>query len=93
MMVDPRTNAEALAGLFDTDMLLSDEFSRKKKKKAEAPASLLFPEPLSPMEQANQKYGTGETILRRLGNLFTGGLFDSAIIPECAQPELVKGVR
>lgn len=58
--------------------MISDPRSNK-----EAMLSLLSPAmPLSPIEQANEKYGKGETMLRRLGNLFTGGLFDSVLMPE-----------
>ena len=34
MMVDPRTSKQALAGLFDTDMLMSNEFSRAPQPQA-----------------------------------------------------------
>ena len=47
------------------------------------PSALVMPRaPMSPSRQANERYGTGETILRRMGNLLTGGLFDEQIIPE-----------
>jgi hypothetical protein len=82
MMTDPRTNAEALAGLFDTEMLLSDEFSRKKKKAKDPVDSLLPVAPLSPMDQAVEKYGMGGAMARNIGSILTAGLFDSVLMPE-----------
>ena len=53
------------------------------RSQGEAMTSLLAPVmPQTPWEQAEEEYGTGEAVLRRLGNLFTGGLFDEQIIPE-----------
>ena len=80
-------------------LLMPEDIEKKKREQAAAAAkkereqsvqSLLMPEPLSPMEQANEKYGKGETSLRRLGNLLTGGLFDSAIIPELSTSNRAK---
>ena len=85
MMVDPRTNAEALAGLFDTDMLLTDEFSRKKKKAApvDPAAGLLgIAAPKTPWEQMQEKHGTGGSILRMLGTGLSGGLLGDVLMPE-----------
>jgi hypothetical protein len=93
MMVDPRTNAEALAGLFDTDMLLSDEFSRKKKKAAPVdPAAGLFgiTAPKSPWEQMQEKYGTGGSILRMLGTGLSGGLLGDVLMPEMGAGGVAK---
>ena len=54
-----------------------------ERTQEQAVASLLAPVmPKSPWEQAEEKYGAGEAVLRRLGNLFTGGLLDEQIIPE-----------
>jgi hypothetical protein len=74
-------------------LLMPDEVEKKRREQAaalvderspaDAIASLLAPAmPLSPFEKAKEEYGTGEAMLRRLGNLFTGGLLDDAIIPE-----------
>ena len=71
----------------------AEELERKKRAQAtgvvdnrtpqQAVESLLMPpSPMSPTEQAVERYGTGGTVLRNIGNLLTGGLFDSAIIPE-----------
>lgn len=49
------------------------------------PSAMVMPRaPMSPSRQASERYGTGESILRRMGNLLTGGLFDEQIIPEMA---------
>lgn len=53
------------------------------RSQGEALTSLLAPVmPQTPWEQAEEEYGAGGAALRRLGNLFTGGLFDEQIIPE-----------
>ena len=64
-MQDPRTSKQALAGLFDTDMLMSDEFSRKKKP-AQAPA-------LSVMDQMDERHGKLSNRLGLFGHLLGGG--------------------
>ena len=47
------------------------------------PSAAVMPSaPMSPTRQAHERYGNGEAILRRMGNLLTGGLFDEQIIPE-----------
>jgi hypothetical protein len=79
-------------------LLMPNEVEEKKRKAglvdtrtpSEAIQSLLIPEPLTPTEQANEKYGKGETIMRRLGNLLTGGLFDSALMPELSTENRAK---
>jgi hypothetical protein len=54
-----------MAGLFDTDMLMSDEFSRKKKP-AQAPA-------LSVMDQMDERHGKVSNRLGLFGHLLGGG--------------------
>ena len=63
MMQDPRTSKQALAGLFDMDMMLSDEFSRAAPEKA----------PLSVMEQMDQRHGKLSNRLGLFGHLLGGG--------------------
>lgn len=67
MMTDPRTNAQALAGLFDTDMLMSDEFSRKKKEQS------LLQAPTSLVDQMDERHGKLKSRLGLFGHLLGGG--------------------
>lgn len=67
MMTDPRTNAQALAGLFDTDMLMSDEFSRATRPQATQQA------PISLMDQMDQRHGKLSNRLSLFGHLLSGG--------------------
>lgn len=77
--------------LFTSQEELDEKLMEEQPAPVEAPSapSLLAPVmPLSPWEQAEEEYGTGEAMVRRLGNIFTGGLFDSAIIPEMGSGSL-----
>ena len=77
--------------LFTTQEELEEKLKEEQPAPVEAPSapSLLAPVmPLSPWEQAEEEYGTGEAMVRRLGNILTGGLFDSAIIPEMGSGSL-----
>ena len=71
MMIDPRTNAQALAGLFDTDMLMSDEFSRKKKEQS------LLQAPTSLVDQMDERHGKLKSRLGLFGHLLGGGTVDN----------------
>ena len=91
-ITSPEDEAEAMrrrllkAGVTDEDFVAAKEKPQAlvdDRTTSEAVGSLLAPAmPQTPWEQAEEEYGTGEAILRRLGNLFTGGLFDEQIIPE-----------
>lgn len=70
MMQDNRTNAEAMAGLFDTDMLMSDEFSRGKKEQE------LLQAPTSLWEQMDERHGKLKSRLGLFGHLLGGGTVD-----------------
>lgn len=84
MMTDPRTNAQALAGLFDTDMLMSDEFSRKKRKAVVDPDATtgLLQMPKTPMQQLVEEDGALKTTGKMMLNVLTGGLLSPLIHPE-----------
>jgi hypothetical protein len=70
MMSDNRTTGQALAGLFDTDMLMSDEFSRKKKEQA------LLQAPTSLVDQMDERHGKLKSRLGLFGHLLGGGTVD-----------------
>ena len=63
----------------------------------EAVNSLLAPVmPKSPMEQAKEEYGTGETILRMLGTGLSGGLLGEMLLPELgrsSQAQYISDVK
>lgn len=63
MISDPRTSKQALASLFDTDMLMSDEFSRAPQPKA----------PMSLMDQMDERHGKLSNRLSLFGHLLSGG--------------------
>ena len=65
MMQDPRTSKQALAGLFDTDMLMSDEFSRKKQPQEQKPMSII--------DQMDERHGKFSNRLSLFGHLLSGG--------------------
>ena len=73
MMQDDRTNAQALAGLFDTDMLMSNEFS--KASPAPEPAPLLVP-PKSLVDQMDERHGKFKSRLGLFSHLLGGGTAD-----------------
>lgn len=70
MMSDNRTTGQALAGLFDTDMLMSDEFSRKKKEQA------LLQAPTGLVDQMDERHGKLKSRLGLFGHLLGGGTVD-----------------
>lgn len=70
MMQDDRTNPEAMAGLFDTDMLMSDEFSRSTPA---APAPAQPQAPMSVLEQMDERHGTLKNRLNLFSHLYSGG--------------------
>ena len=85
-IASPEDEAEAMRRKLLEAGVTAEDFVAAKKKPA---ASLLDPvstpsAPDAPFERARKNYGTGEAILRRVANLFTGGLLDEAIIPEMA---------
>ena len=75
-------------------LLMPNEVEQKKREQGAALVDTRSPEdalaslltspavPLSPWQKAEKEYGTGEAVMRRLGNILTGGLFDDALIPE-----------
>lgn len=71
MMTDNRTTAQALAGLFDTDMLMSDEFSRREKEPA------LLQAPRSLVDQMDERHGKFKSRLGLFGHLLGGGTVDN----------------
>ena len=70
MMQDNRSNGQALAGLFDTDMLMSDEFSRGKKERE------LLQAPTSLWEQMDERHGKLKSRFGLFGHLLGGGTVD-----------------
>ena len=84
MMTDPRKNPDALAGLFDTDMLMSDEFSRKKRKAVADPDATtgLLQMPKTPMQRLVEEDGALKTTGKMMLNVLTGGLLSPLIHPE-----------
>lgn len=83
-MTDPRKNPDALAGLFDTDMLMSDEFSRKKRKAVADPDATtgLLQMPKTPMQRLVEEDGALKTTGKMMLNVLTGGLLSPLIHPE-----------
>lgn len=70
MMRDDRTEAEVYASLFDTDKLMSDEFSRK----AEPRVSLLMaPDRGRIIDQMDERHGKFRSRLGLFGHLMNGG--------------------
>ena len=87
---DTRSNGQALAGLFDYEMLMSDEFSRdsgllKKAKKGEsdkaAEAIGLLQMPKTWEEKAHED-GKMKYFGKQLLNDLTGGFLEGSIFPE-----------
>lgn len=67
MMQDDRSNGQALAGLFDTDMLMSDEFSRRKKEQE------LLSMPTSLVDQMDERHGKFKSRMGLFAHALGGG--------------------
>ena len=72
MMQDDRTTQEAMAGLFDSDMLNTSAFSRAAPE-VETPAAPAPAERLSVLEQMDERHGKLKSRLGLFSHLYGGG--------------------
>jgi hypothetical protein len=72
MFQDDRTNEQALAGLFDSDMLNSSAFSRAAPE-VESSAAPAPAERLSVLEQMDERHGKLKSRLGLFSHLYSGG--------------------
>jgi hypothetical protein len=85
-LLDTRTEAERLRDLITgPDIGVTESMiENAKNTKTESLLPVRMAAPLTPRQQAEEKYGKGETTLRMLGTMLTGGLLGGALLPEAS---------